>query len=209
MSAFLNHIMILFNKYSERQRMVFTLLLAALIFLIWLVCFMIPLSHKMHEINSRLSYVKENLTDVSAIYNEYQLIIQSPTLDAEMKIKALEEKLVKLQHHPLLAKKIIDTPADMKNLLQAISQTGSMLSLNQVQRLMAMPILSDNSNGLLNQKISVEFDGGYAETIRYLSYLENLPWYLSFDSLDYQVSEYPNAKIKIVINALSSGALNH
>jgi len=204
MNDFLNQLMLSFNKRSERKRMLITAALIFIIFLIWLICFSIPLSHQSKKIHNRLTYVEKNVDDISAIYSQYQLIDRDDTPSAEKKINAMMDKLITLQKNPLLARQIIDTPDDMRNLLQAISKTGSELSLNQEQGLTETPLKTNATNMLQNQKIAVEFDGSYFEVIRYLEYLERLPWYISFDSLNYQVEEYPNAKINIVINVLSS-----
>ncbi len=52
----------------------------------------------------------------------------------------------------------------------------------------------------------IEFSGDYFETIRYLQYLDQLPWFLSFDSLQYKVDEYPNANVKVAITVLGAPA---
>jgi len=206
MNDYLTQIMTVFNKRSERERMIITVLMVAFIFLIWLPCFFLPLTHKANSLHGKLMQVERHVDAISIIYKDYRDIIQSSPAEAGKKIKVLEDKLVALQHHPLLVKQMIHTPEDMKNLLQSISKTGAMLSLDQEQGMTATPIPNQTAD-LANQKIVVEFDGGYFETIRYLQYLEALPWYLSFDSLDYQVEQYPNAKIKIVINVLKEGSV--
>lgn len=204
-----NQLSVAFNKRSERERIAIVLIAMGCIFAFWLFCLILPLSKKQTIIQNKLQDMKKNVYAISDIYNEYQLFLKSPSKTSEAKIKALDEKLIALQHHPLLAKKIIDTPEEMKNFLQAISKTGTMLNLNQAQKLTAAPMMANNTANLFNQKIAIELDGSYFETIKYLEYLEKLPWYLSFDSLDYQVEQYPNAKIKIIINALGTGANRH
>ncbi|MCX7121091.1 MAG: hypothetical protein NTZ67_04875 [Gammaproteobacteria bacterium] len=184
--------------------MIITFSLVLAIFLLWLSCFSTPLSRQTKIIHEKLVYAEKNVADVTAIHKEYQIIVHADTPEAEKKINAMLDKLIKLQKHPLLARQIVETPDDMRNLLQAVSKTGPELSLNQEQSLAATPVKTDPPSVLQNQKIALEFDGSYFETIRYIEYLEKLPWYISFDSLNYQVQEYPNAKINIVMSVLSS-----
>ena len=50
---------------------------------------------------------------------------------------------------------------------------------------------------------SIEFDSNYFDTVRYFKKLENLDKQFYWDSVQYQVDEYPGAKIKIFLHTLS------
>lgn len=179
---------ILFNKLDERMRLIITLSLMLFIFLAWLFLLFMPLSRTVTAHTQKINTAKKNIVTLKALYKDNELIIQSPTQTLEQQMRALEKKLLDSKKRVLEIKKIIGTPEDLRNALQAISKMPPSASLNQIQ--------------VENNKIKVDFSSNYFETIQYLQYLEKLPWYLSFDSLDYQVEEYPNAKVKLVINVL-------
>lgn len=179
---------ILFNKFDERMRLFFTLLSMLLIFLVWLFLLFMPLSRTVSAHTQKINTVQKNIITLKALYKDNELIIQSPTQTLERQMRSLEKKLFDSKKQALEIKKIISTPEDLRNALQAISKMPTSASLNQIQ--------------VENNKIKIDFSSNYFETIQYLQYLEKLPWYFSFDSLDYQVEEYPNAKVKLVINVL-------
>lgn len=163
-----------------------------------------PLSRTISAISQKLKTAQANTIALTVVYDNYQSIIHSPTDTAEKKIQSLEVEMAKLQHHPLLMKKVISTPQDLRTVLQEISKTGPAISLGQIQMIPSDTVTAPKNPVFINQKIAVEFTGNYFDTIQYLNMLDNLPWYLSFDSLEYQVDEYPNAKVKLIINALST-----
>lgn len=51
--------------------------------------------------------------------------------------------------------------------------------------------------------IMLELVGDYAATLRYLKNLEDLPWNFYWDAVRYEVTEYPKAKIRILVNTIS------
>lgn len=204
MNNVLNTISLSFDKRDLNARFIVTFVLIIVIFLIWLFALVMPLSRTISATTKKLKIVQQNSATLTTIYDNYQLIIHSPTDAAEKKIQTLEEEITKLQRHPLLMKKVISTAEDLRKVLQAISKTGATISLGQIQILSADPVTAPKNTVLINQKIAVEFTGNYFDTIQYLNTLDNLPWYLSFDSLEYQVDEYPNARVKLIVNALST-----
>jgi MSHA biogenesis protein MshJ len=56
---------------------------------------------------------------------------------------------------------------------------------------------------LYQHNIIIEFSGSYFATLHYLQRLEKLPWRLYSDALDYQVQQYPQAKVTLHLHTLS------
>ena len=52
--------------------------------------------------------------------------------------------------------------------------------------------------------VEIRLRGGYLSTLRYLEALEALPWRFFWDSLEYEVTEYPIAEITFILHTLSS-----
>ena len=50
--------------------------------------------------------------------------------------------------------------------------------------------------------LTLEMEGGYDATRRFLEQVEQLPWTLFWDSLEYEVKEHPNAMIKLNLYTL-------
>lgn len=58
--------------------------------------------------------------------------------------------------------------------------------------------------GVFKHAVVVELTGGYFETQNFITALEELPWRLYWDSLEYSVSSYPNASISLQVYTLST-----
>ena len=103
--------------------------------------------------------------------------------------KALEELL--LQHREMVLIK-----------LETLSPTklfaGSQAELNPQAETNTDEVLPVYRHGL-----KLEIEGGYFETIQYLTALESLQWRFYWDRVDYQRQDYPLARIKIEIYTLS------
>lgn len=205
----LTRAMTAFNQRSEKERFLLTSTVVFLIFIIWLYCFMMPLFRQVQLTSTKLDAAERIVTILTADYDNYESIISSPTTVFENKIQQLDAKLNQLEYHSALTKKVVNTPEAMQDLLKDLSRTGLLVSLNQIQVLEATPISTVQSSLLFNQKITIEFHASYFATRDYLAYLQQLPWYVSFDSVVYQVAQYPNAKVTITLHVLSTMAGSH
>lgn len=205
MNGLLDKILTEFNNRSTSEQWIVTFFLMVVIFFVWLFVMAAPLSRMIKANTMKNNSAEKNLLNLRTQYDHYQSIHHSPTDVFKEKIEFLNLQLKQLEQDSLLNKKLIASPADLQNVLQAISKTSAMISLNQVQKISLTPIEGVKKIALSKQKIMVEFTGNYFDTVRYLNYLENLPWYISFDSLDYQVDAYPNAKVKLIFDVLTAG----
>jgi MSHA biogenesis protein MshJ len=51
--------------------------------------------------------------------------------------------------------------------------------------------------------MNLTLQGDYFSTLNYLKALENLPWRIHWDSIDYNVKAYPQAETRIQVYTLS------
>lgn len=49
-------------------------------------------------------------------------------------------------------------------------------------------------------RVEIHFKAGYLETEAYLNYLSGLAWHIEWQSLNYQVTEYPEADVTVVFS---------
>lgn len=191
-----------FRARNERERWLMVVGVIVFLFLAWLFFWYQPWLQKINALTSDIDRAQKSVNTLQAIDDNYQLVIRSPTQAIENKIQSLQTQLLQLQHHPLLIKKLVSTSDDLREVSQDISKTDPKISLSQMQHVSTTAVTTSKQIPLANQKFLMEFTGGYFDTVHYLDYLEKLPWYLSFDSLEYQVTDYPNAKITVVMNTL-------
>eukprot|EP01026_Neomeris_dumetosa_P059520 TRINITY_DN55625_c0_g1_i1.p1 TRINITY_DN55625_c0_g1~~TRINITY_DN55625_c0_g1_i1.p1 ORF type:complete len:310 (-),score=26.99 TRINITY_DN55625_c0_g1_i1:45-974(-) len=58
--------------------------------------------------------------------------------------------------------------------------------------------------GVFKHSVVVAIEGKYFDVVSYLNALENLEWKIYWESVDYQVTEYPKARVLIEVYTLST-----
>ena len=86
-----------------------------------------------------------------------------------------------------IIKKILDTKLNV----QFVS-----LRANAFDTMTAKTEPTDNA-------LELVFNSSYFDTIAYLEQLENIPWCLSWDSMDYKVTHYPTAAVTLHLSIVS------
>lgn len=56
---------------------------------------------------------------------------------------------------------------------------------------------------LYRHGLTLEIEGGYADTTDYLERIESSPWHLLWERFEYEVGEYPEARIRIDLHTIS------
>jgi MSHA biogenesis protein MshJ len=103
-------------------------------------------------------------------------------------------------------------PSEMALVLREILGRQRALQLVQLRSLTAVPLLKEERNTpkvegmagrVFRHGFEMEFRGGYLTTLAYLEELENLPWRFFWKELEYEVIEYPEARIHLKVETLS------
>jgi MSHA biogenesis protein MshJ len=105
------------------------------------------------------------------------------------------------------------SPRDMARFLEELLLQEGELEMLRLQSLEAQPLLpvasddmdeAEPARPLLHRHgFEIEFAGGYMATLRYLQALESLPWRFFWDSVDYQVTAYPQSTVRLKLYTLS------
>ena len=104
------------------------------------------------------------------------------------------------------------SPQDMARFLEELLLQDGDLTMLRLQTLEAQPLLAataDEQAARLQQPVlhrhgfAIEFSGGYMATLRYLQALEGLPWRFFWDSVSYEVVEYPHSVVRLQLHTLS------
>lgn len=138
-----------------------------------------------------------------------RLMRERETLDA--RLQALDVSLGSLLN------RFVD-PESMPVLLEDMIRAHGGLKLVRVQSLPAQPLeLADEQHRgtpqqrseqemplqIFRHPLRLEFEGGYFDVLGYLSELEQGPWGLGWRSLNYEVADYPTARITLEVETLS------
>ena len=99
-----------------------------------------------------------------------------------------------------------DQAVDVLAQVLAQEQGFSLREVNASSKpLTGMEILGENvlpGAGIGRYQLQLQLEGSYLATLRYLRALENLPWKFFWEGVDYEVTEYPTARITLDIYTL-------
>lgn len=156
-------------------------------------------------------------TEISTLENtllgQQQLIQQMSTGNDPQKLKqqqlsTLQESARNMQQQLGTGDKKFVPPQLMANALRDMLKQQGNLKLLQLETLPASPFGESKQQGqqavrVYQHALKLTLQGDYFSTLAYLKSLENLPWRIHWDSIDYQVKEYPQAETRIQVYTLS------
>ncbi|PTB33123.1 MSHA biogenesis protein MshJ [Photobacterium phosphoreum] len=130
-------------------------------------------------------------------------LAQDPNKELEVKIAQLTEKNALLVQ--LLQQKIgrLISPTQMPHILEQVLRHSKTLRLQSIVSLPATQLMSGDDQGYYLHPVRMVFEGQYFDVIRYLTQLETLPVNYYWRNLNYQVMQYPWAKIELELYTLS------
>ena len=180
------------NQVVLRERVLLLIALVAVICVIWSLLFMFPqrnainlakvtetgLVEQIAQLQQRITSIEQNTATLSALGIKPSTGLIS-NLDLILMLKSLLAK-----QSSIVLKELHNLPD------QPLS-----LSANDADVKLPMP--------LYERGLRLVFNGGYSTFYEYLRSLENLKWMIFWDELQYTVTEYPNAEIKLTIHTIS------
>ncbi|HQU14554.1 MAG: hypothetical protein B7Z66_02815 [Chromatiales bacterium 21-64-14] len=203
---------------SLRERGLLLGALLVVLYVLWSNLLMAPLEVRQKSEQQRLSQLK---TQITALDQQAQVVIARNQEDPDQANRALRSALTTQIGALNTELKRYTTnlipPAEMVKVLERILAREKGLRLLKVDSLPATPLLSEEPEsktssakktaathvGIYRRGITLEFDGTFPATLRYLNALEHLPWQLFWDRLDYRVEKYPKARVIITVHTLS------
>lgn len=148
-------------------------------------------------------------TEMNALSTRVQ---DDPNTELRRQIEAERELVQKVQMRLEDATRELISPQDMARFLEQLLVQDEQLTMLRLQTLNVEPLLTDESDDdstsslqtvLHRHGFAIEFSGGYLATLRYLESLEALPWQFFWDSVDYEVLDYPKSVVRLKLHTLS------
>ena len=163
---------------------------------------------------------REIATDNRTIANlntELQLVATRAQADPNARLRSdvsrMREQLTGLRAQLVEATAGMISPRDMARFLEQLLVQDSSLTMMQLRTLDAAPLLPADADAkkdvtvrgptLYRHAFEIAFSGGYLATLRYMQALESLPWRFVWDSVDYEVVDYPNSVVRLRLHTLS------
>lgn len=195
-----------FDKMSEREKWLTTLAgWVAILFLLY--TFVVePAQLDNNDKTVRLSSLKGQIGqlqgDIEVI--KYKLK-QDPDKDVDKEYSVL---LTESQDLSLRLSNVVDslvTPTGMAELLEQVLEKTHKLKLVALTSLPSEPITREDSDediGYYIHPVKIELTGNYFDILEYLAELEQMKVKYYWRSFNYQVIEYPQAKLQLVVYSL-------
>jgi len=134
-------------------------------------------------------------------------VLQDRKKQLQIAIEQLNGNIEQMTGNLIPAKKMVQV-------LEDVLRQSSSLQLLKVQSLPVRRLIRDGEtqetlvgdDSLYLHAVELQLQGDYFETLSYLRALEELPWQVIWDQLEYQVDGYPQASVRLRINTLSASA---
>lgn len=195
-----------FNALSQRERGLITI---AMIVVIGMGCFL-PLESlwQQHQKQAQqlAAITKENTISVEQISLYQQRLAQDPDTDYRHRLTALNEQN-KAIDESLNAQMVDMVPADyMPQVLSQLLGQVKGIRLESFTSLAPIPLLEVgdvNKMNLYSHGIRLTLVGDYFAVLKFTQAIEDMPDRLYWKRMDYQVDNYPKAKVELELFTLS------
>jgi len=195
-----------FEALTNREKIILVFAVLAGIWFGWDYLFYQPNQKKHQALQQKLTSLKQQATDqqLALIKLENSRNID-PNLNNRNKLTALKAEHSRLQELMMHDKSLVP-PQLMAIALSDILNRNNQLSLIKLDTLPATALTESKQsqpNTIYKHGLSITFSGSYLDTLNYLKALESLPWHFIWESIDYQVIDYPTAETTIRVYTLS------
>lgn len=209
------------DNLTLQERGILTLAVIAITFFAWDFLLMQPLAYRQQSVNTE---IQVNNAELIALEAETQQIVkegvQDPNIAKKAELRQLKRNLIELNAELGQTMAQLVPPGDMSRLLEMVLRRTPGLELRKVQSLGSQPLRTKDSSdpgtddtvamenapvsNVFRHGLRIEFDGDFASTLNYLKTLEGLEWKFFWDTIDFQVDEYPISSIAITVFTINT-----
>lgn len=202
-----------FAALSSRERL---LILVGIFAVAYQLAHFVVLDRQFEEIQQVRATIAKDRSAIARVGNELGVLAgqvpADPNLSLRRQIARTKAQMDTLQERLEAVTSTLISPQDMARFLEELLVQERELSLLRLQTLEARPLLEQTVVGerraappplLHRHEFAIEFSGGYMATLRYLEALESLPWRFFWDSVSYDVVEYPESVVRLKLHTLS------
>ncbi len=160
-------------------------------------------SESISKLNTELSTLQiEYSIDPNSNLKQQQTQLQSDFDKTEKELELMMNSLVEPKKMVKVIRDLFINQTELrllqlKNLPPKLLTTESLLPENTVTT------EKKGAPELYRHALLISFEGNFFSVVTYLKKLETLKWRFYWKSIDYQVSEYPNAKITLELHTFS------
>jgi MSHA biogenesis protein MshJ len=153
----------------------------------------VPLQEQRTAIDKQNAEMKKILDDPKIMQRDGELLRQLNNINAQIE---------SISTHQVSASEMIKA-------LKSILAADSGLALTRLENTANVPLILSTDKSVVGPTLYrhdfvVEFNGNYFATLNYLKRLEELPWQFYWDTINYEVTKHPEAKVSIKLHTVSA-----
>ena len=204
------------NARNQRERIIILLVAIAVVFFLIDLFWLGSALDKRQQLQDKLSRVEQSNTQAELQLSSLnEAIIQSASIN-QAEETALKQRVANLDKR-LTAMAMGFVPAQlMPEVLETVLKHQSGVKLISLENIAPELIIDSQSvdgstqsvtaedTQLYRHGVKLELAGGYLETLKYLQELEALPWYFDWQSMHYQIEQYPAGKLELTVYTYST-----
>lgn len=201
-----------------RERVLIFLTILAVIFLLWTLLIQDRFDKAAAALDSEAQQiVHERTASESRLMELTTLMASDPAVVRKSEIQALNQRIGEIEQKlsglsrglisaVLLPKALEDVlqKATMIKVLQVRTLPVSELKVTSAANPAATDAVQDAGTGVFKHEVLIRVSGNYQQLVQLMTQIEGLTWRFYWESLDYEVTSYPDAVINIRVFTLSS-----
>lgn len=200
---------------SARERGVILFATLGLIFAVWDAAIVRALDSDAAErgaIREALETRSRELGERSTTLK--RLLASDPHADERTRQLALRSEIERIDELLRSQSGGLVPPTEMAALLRALLASRPAIHVVELESLGAEPLVdgddetraaaSDADVPVYKHGMRIELEAGFYDIVAFLEEMEELEWLFFFDQLLYQVTEYPQARVTLVVHTLGS-----
>lgn len=181
----------------------------AVILYLWLALLFNQYSSSSFQINDK---IKQNKQQIQEFRSDIQNILakkqqfENKKQKQSLTFKSIEKDLAKESRSGLDRRHLTISPEKMGEAMRDIVTKNSKAKLLALKTQPSEALVmkqGDEFPPLYKKTIKLQFESDYYSTLQILRKIESLPWAVFYDTIQYQVEQYPKAKVSLIIFMLS------
>jgi MSHA biogenesis protein MshJ len=206
MSATIEQFQLRFARLSRREKLMVAGTLILSLWGVWDSVFYQPLSKQQQSVITEISTVQKQLEAQLQIAKQLEnLGRKDVNNDARQQLSQLQQSASSLKAQLSQGGKKFVPAQSMASALRDLLKQHGNLKLIKLETLPASGFgnKADEPIWVYRHAMLITLQGDYFSTLNYLKALETLPWRIHWDSIAYQVKDYPLAETQIQVYTLS------
>ncbi len=203
----LNNLQEKFEALTKREKIIVAAAILIGLWFGWDNIFYQPNQKKQQALQKELSSLHQQITDQQLVAIKLENSPHTdPNLNNQNKLVELKTEYNRLQELIMQGDKNFVPPHLMVVALSDILNRNNQLTLIKLDTLPVTALLESTQpqlHPIYKHGLVITFSGSYLDTLNYLKALESLPWHFIWESIDYQVKNYPTAETTIKAYTLS------